>query len=855
MDLSQRKLSKSEWVNIETPVSDSEKSILQLIVDGYHNVNIRKNDTPSLFTYMKMEYTKEIELQLFKQYFEKDIDAMISKYAPDFREKGESGKKDKKEKKEKPLKTKDLIRIQSMDGKVDQQRGNIFEYILIDFCKAILESLYKKTQKYAFYLYSLIQFKKSTIPLLNQYVVDFVDAIIKNTNDKLKFRDVLRESYEFIEKNPYLLKYEDRTLFQHQKQIFTIFKTTPSSPKLVLYIAPTGTGKTLSPIGLAAGHRVIFVCMARHVGLALAKSAISVGKRVAFAFGCESAADIRLHYFAASVYTKNKRTGGIGKVDNSVGDKVEIMICDVQSYLTAMYYMLAFSPESDDDVAKDADLITYWDEPTITMDYETHENHETIHRNWKENKISKMVLSCATLPREEEIMETIQDFRSRFDGAEVHSIISHDCRKSISVLNKTGHSVLPHLLFRDYAKLIACVNHCSNNKTLLRYFDLKEIIILIDLVHKTEGILDPTYKMEDYFANNVSEITMNNLKLYYLEVLKHLSPELWPLIFDELSQKQKPKFIKNDIKKIRSVDVQRVSNTDKTFTRTQSVSFVPPTIANNTSNGILLTTEDAHTLTDGPTIFLAEDVEKVGRFYTQQTNISPKAFQEISRKIAHNGVIQQKIEALTKTLEDKAGNEIEKENKVEKDNLSPELKRLMEQISTLRSEIQIANFDPVYIANTTQHQQIWTKEDLVKNAFVPAVDEDSVRDIMALDVSDQMKLLLLLGIGMFVREDTGNLQYMEIMKRLAYRQQLFLILASSDYIYGTNYQFCHGFIGKDLTNMTQQKTIQAMGRIGRNQMQQEYTIRFRDDTIIEQLFLAPIENREAVIMSRLFSSN
>jgi hypothetical protein len=108
---------------------------------------------------------------------------------------------------------------------------------------------------------------------------------------------------------------------------------------------------------------------------------------------------------------------------------------------------------------------------------------------------------------------------------------------------------------------------------------------------------------------------------------------------------------------------------------------------------------------------------------------------------------------------------------------------------------------------------------------------------------------------MFVKEDTGNLQYMEIMKRLAYRQQLFLILASSDYIYGTNYQFCHGFIGKDLTNMTQQKTIQAMGRIGRNQMQQEYTIRFRDDTIIEQLFLAPIENREAVIMSRLFSSN
>ena len=28
------------------------------------------------------------------------------------------------------------------------------------------------------------------------------------------------------------------------------------------------------------------------------------------------------------------------------------------------------------------------------------------------------------------------------------------------------------------------------------------------------------------------------------------------------------------------------------------------------------------------------------------------------------------------------------------------------------------------------------------------------------------------------------------------------------------------------TNMTQQKIIQAMGRIGRNKIQQEYTIRF-----------------------------
>ena len=38
MDLTQKKLSKAEWNNIEVPFPDEEKNILKLIIDGYHNV-------------------------------------------------------------------------------------------------------------------------------------------------------------------------------------------------------------------------------------------------------------------------------------------------------------------------------------------------------------------------------------------------------------------------------------------------------------------------------------------------------------------------------------------------------------------------------------------------------------------------------------------------------------------------------------------------------------------------------------------------------------------------------------------------------------------------------------------------
>ena len=59
MDLTQNKLTKSEWETIEVPISDSEKQIVLMIIDGYKNVNIRFNESKSLFSHIKMEKTVE----------------------------------------------------------------------------------------------------------------------------------------------------------------------------------------------------------------------------------------------------------------------------------------------------------------------------------------------------------------------------------------------------------------------------------------------------------------------------------------------------------------------------------------------------------------------------------------------------------------------------------------------------------------------------------------------------------------------------------------------------------------------------------------------------------------------------
>jgi hypothetical protein len=850
MDFTQNKLTKAEWENLEVPVSASEKQILSMIMHGFNDVNINFNETLSMFSFTKIEKTPEVEYLLYKKYFEDFVTNTIKQYGKNMpiEKYGIVGAFNLFAGSElKQLKSADLIRIQNLDTNIQVNKPIIFEYLLLDLWKELVKQITKKKQKYAFYLYTLLQLKKASIQHINKYVMTIVDETLAHVNSFTKTSEIITNAYEFIEKNTHLLRYEDRTLFKHQKDLFTICKD--ESPKLILYTAPTGTGKTLSPIGLSEKYRVIFVCVARHIGLSLAKAAISVEKKIAFAFGCDTASDIRLHYFAAINYTKNRRSGGIGKVDNSVGDNVEIMICDVKSYITAMHYMLAFNPCEK--------IITYWDEPTITMDYDNHPLHVNIHRNWKENKIPTVVLSCATLPSSDEIRPVFDDFRSKFDNSETYTITSFDCKKSIPILNKDGFCVLPHFLYSDYKDLVNCAKYCSENKTLLRYFDLREIIRFIEYINE-HGHIDPAYSIDSYFGSNITDITMNSLKEYYLEVIMRLEVENWSNIHKILSEFRKRKYSSTStIKKVRSVEPDQPAKSSE-LTRTNSV-CVPP--KPNVSSGILFTTTDAYTLTDGPTIFLAENVNKIGSFYIQQSNIAPSVFQNLMSKIIHNGDIIKQIDKLESQIllkEAKSTAPGEKEDSKamarESGRLCKESQSMMDQINKLRKEIRIISLDPMYVPNTRPHQQTWAPlGEIRENAFVSNISEEVVKTIMMLDIENHFKVLLLLGIGMFT--DIKSIEYMEIMKRLAAEQKLFIIIASTDYVYGTNYQFCHGIIGKDLTKMTQQKTLQAMGRIGRNNIQQDYTIRFRDDDMITGLFNKPEHNLEAMNMCKLFCSD
>ena len=270
-----------------------------------------------------------------------------------------------------------------------------------------------------------------------------------------------------------------------------------------------------------------------------------------------------------------------------------------------------------------------------------------------------------------------------------------------------------------------------------------------------------------------------------------------------------------------------------------------------------ITTNDSWTLTDGPTIYLTSMVQTIANYCLKIVNIPPSLMKELMINLDYNSQISLQIASLEKDLEDKTMKDNDKETKSLKKMMDSSDKpqshdatqtQIQTKIDILKDQIRTIVLPDGYIPNTEEHKQRFKATNA--NAFTPTIDPTVLEKVMALDVEEGWKLLMMMGIGIFAPQHTS---YMEIMKDLASKQYLFMIIADTDYIYGTNYQFCHAYLGKDLENMTQEKLIQAMGRVGRGKLQQTYSVRFRN-SYGATLFLPSTNRPEVEHMRNLFVS-
>ena len=822
MDLRQLKLSKAEWDGIEVPVSPSERSILTLIQNGYHDVNIKHNDTLSLLGFLKVKESDNMQHHLFLNYLVPMIKDVIKKYQDELEDDYVRSMTNMLKtisippKKVKPIQKADSLRLSNSSKTLKSvYHEDIFEFVLINEFEMVLKSIAEEQNVKAIApVYTMNTLINYDIYGLNQALKTFIEWFVTDMKRSITPRFVVAIASTIFEKNQRLLKFANQTLYSHQKKLFTVIKRP--GKKIVLYTAPTGTGKTISPIGLAEAKKVIFVCAARHVGLALARSALSVGRKIAFAFGCETPGDVKLHYAAAVDYIKDWKTGGIRKVDNSNGSKVEMIITDVQSYISAMHYMLAFTDNPED-------IVMYWDEPTISLDYEEHSLHPLIQRTWRENTVPNIVLSSATLPSAEDLSPMLDELKS-LGGFDVYSIKSQDFKKTIPLLGESNCAQMPHLVSQTSEQLHSSARHCLTHNSVMRYIDIEQAVrFILAATSPRHDWLTERAKSDnsldfDTVFPDIESITLQTIKQYYCNLCSEIDDSKFEAMKQYFSiTKAKPRF-------------------DST---------------------IHLTTSDAHTITDGPALYLTNDVDKVAKVLLKEANIAKDHLNDIMRSIVMNNSINGRVDVLQKQLEDQLKLKEVKEKKQDLDNrqLTGETRQILNNIENLQSQIKVVSLDDSYIPNKLSHQKkhIQDMDALVGKPFCSDIPEGVVEEIMLINgIDDSWKILLMMGIGVFAKD--LNPTYAEIMKDLADTQQLFLIIASTDYIYGTNYQFCHGYIGKDLGNISQEKCIQALGRIGRNKLQYEYTIRFRCDQLLEKVFFEDKDKPEARNMNKLFTS-
>jgi hypothetical protein len=358
------------------------------------------------------------------------------------------------------------------------------------------------------------------------------------------------------------------------------------------------------------------------------------------------------------------------------------------------------------------------------------------------------------------------------------------------------------------------VKHCERNKTLLRYIDLGEATRFIKLVNEqfSHAISRPQYKIDMNFSK-LEDVNMNSIKMYYITLLGTLRPEYW-------------------------IEIQKALITDRTPRHSSNIHIV---------------TSDAHTLTDGPTIFLANNVDLIAKVYIQSAKIPKIVISRIMKIITHNNIINEKIAIIEKKIADKTANDIESGNTRKLERESVDIKTLRQNLEKLEAYIESVELSPAYVPNTLEHLRRFIENPHNSRAYCSDISDDTIERIMLInDVEDMWKLLLMMGIGVFAEHK--SIEYTEIMKYLAQEQKLYVIIASPDFIYGTNYQFCHAYISKDLATISQEKIIQAMGRVGRNKLQFDYSIRFRDDLLIQRLFTKEDNKPEVINMRKLFCS-
>jgi hypothetical protein len=783
----QSKLTRREWEGLEAPLPPDEIAILKMITAGWHDPDVCTNPRRSVLSVTKLGSLSAPHDFVYERFLAKEVGKLAEQIpgvsAPVIKAKPGSRRK---------LTSADTIRLANIDFDALTKQHNIWDFALLKLVRTMV------TAPSAVGYYTLARALEARVDGTNKHLLAFVADAHRALQRHVTIHDLILNIEDASELNTELETFANRRLYKHQRDLVAALKR--SGPKVVFYQAPTGTGKTLSPLAVSEGYKVIFVCASKHVGMQLARACISIHKRIAVAFGCRDAGDIKLHFFAVSECIRKRRSGQIGKIDHSQGQKADLVIADATSYTAAMHYMLAFN--------KPEQLLVYWDEPTIAMDKKQDELHDIVRRSWRDNVIPNIVLSSATLPDKSKFPGFLDTVQAKFSipDESVIAISNYECARTVPLVLKSGYVAMPHNVARDAEGLAEICQQCRSRATLLRHVDLGVAARYLLAAHRLLASCGDATSLDRF--ETLDTVTPEAVKRAYLDCLLPLS------------------------KAIGFKGMQEVSREPQRF-----------------SGGVKLGTSDAASITHGPVLYLATDTEKVAKYLIRDANPAAAIIEQLEQQAETNTKVLEQIQRLEKDIADRRGADA-RDGDDSDDEAEHGGGALAHKLSAIRGNLTEIRLPGREVPNTEDHQRRYHSA-VRADAFTGSVPPHHLEEVLRLDVDSWKKMLLMMGIGVFGEECPT---YCELMSRMASARELFCVIAGTDYVYGTNYQFCHGYIGKDLSDMPVEKLYQALGRVGRGRQAGQYSWRLRDDVLAERVFSPDRRLTEARRMDRLMSS-
>ena len=218
MDLSQTKLTRSEWNNIEIP-TEKELEIIDIICKGYVNVNVRENKTLSIIQYLKIMPTDIINKYIFCVYLQNTFIELNKKY--DFQYRTESFKKNK-------MKKADIIRFSNSDKQLSLNKKNIFEYMILDHLTKMITDYKKNNIMWQLHYYTIHTLMRYNITNINPLFRDKIKTMLEIFEGEISITELINMADILVEKNHCLLKYADIQLYERKKNYLLFVKSTRS---------------------------------------------------------------------------------------------------------------------------------------------------------------------------------------------------------------------------------------------------------------------------------------------------------------------------------------------------------------------------------------------------------------------------------------------------------------------------------------------------------------------------------------------------------------------------------------------------------------------------------------------------